>query len=221
MLSPVSFALSIWNLSFEEKIETLSTWILQFAPEEQESYTKIFKNLFEPTITLSWTYGQKLDAETMHVEVTGDNLFLKMSWCEFHIISNKYKGMRVFPTYKIWKCWNDRICTLKLLQVKKDLSEDRFIVFPDQSAFLSAMNEINKEIEKTAYGRFKLKQTIQKEIQAVVHKVKCIESIRRNWAAFKIQKAYRSLQCMNCDNMFYSGIGPFCSSECVRIHFKE
>lgn len=221
MLSSVSFALSIWDLSFEEKVELLSTWVLRFPREEQDFHKKIFKNLFEPKIILSWTYGQKPDAETMHVEVTEDTLFLKMSWSEFHRISNNYKKMRIFPNWDTWACWNDRIYTMRLFQEKKDLHEDRFIVFPDQNAYLCAINKINKEIEKTPYGRLKLKQSIQKEIRDIVHKVKCVENIRRNWAALKIQKAFRGLQCMCCHTVFYSGIGPFCSRECLRIHFSD
>jgi hypothetical protein len=86
---------------------------------------------------------------------------------------------------------------------------------------MHSLRDIYRKMQKNEYGRKKMKEIIQDEIQAIVYKVKCIENIRKNWAALKIQKAYRGAECMFCNNKFYYGIGPFCSRECLRLEFSD
>jgi len=221
MSSPVSFALSVLNHSFKEKIEHLSTWILQFPKDQQERIVSIFEQILEPRITFVSTYGPSRVVEITRVEVMEDKLFQEMSWYEFNTISYYYKKERMFPTWKVWKTWHDRIYTERLICEKKDIHFDRFRLFKNHLEYLRAVEDIHKKLEKNQYGIVKLKEILQKEIQSIVYKVKCIENIRMDWAARKIQKAYRSLSCMHCGNIFYSGLGPFCSRECTSIAFTE
>ena len=208
MLSPISFVLSSWE----------QDTLLQFPQNEQPRFMRIFKQIFEPRITFVSTFGRNEVAEVTRVEVTEDNLFLEMSWSEFYKISNIYKKNKIFPTWKHWKLWNERMYVERILQEKRDIYEDRFRLFRNQSEYLKGLSEIHKRLYKTKYGVEKLKGILKEEIKAIVCKVKSIENIRRNWAALKIQKAFRGLKCMSCGDKFYYGIGPFCSRECIEFY---
>lgn len=210
------FALSVWDLSFKEKMEQLSTWILQFQQHQHHQLIRLFKQIVNPKIKQLSMCGRNLDEEVMRVVVTGDALFLSISWYNFYKISYKYKKHKIFPTTRYWKSWHDRIYVERLLEEKRDITEDRFRLFQNNNEYLYAIQEIYRKIQKTNYGIQKIRELLHRELLQHLQKIQCIEHIRKNWAALKIQKAYRTLPCITCGDKFCYGFGIFCSKSCMH-----
>jgi hypothetical protein len=218
MVSTISFALSIYNYPFEEKVELLSSWVLQYPQCQQQEIFKLIFLVYEPQITVTWTYGRLMDGEVMHVQVTEDTLFLKMDWFEFEMLAFLYKNRMILGSEQAWQSWYTRIRTTRLLLCKDYIHANRFTLFPNQSSYLLNLSWIYSEIQKNEYGKRKLKQCLQDEIQRIIHKVNCVHKLRMHWAAIKIQKLYRQQSCIECNARFYKGFGPFCNKQCMENH---
>lgn len=205
-----SLALSVWDLTPAQREFELSR---RFPVATRKLYTKSIMDYMEPKITLSLK-SMLTGIECLHVEVLEDRLFLEMSLSNFRAISKKYSSRIPY-----WNVWNDRISTLRLLQIRREMREEKHVLFRDQRHFEQEMEKINKEISATEYGRNVIQQELKEEINIIVRRVQCVHSLRQNWAALKIQKAYRRQDCMGCGALFHRGIGPFCSFRCLRSEF--
>jgi hypothetical protein len=183
----------------------------------QSNYRQMIQTIFQPKIILSWKY---MCEESMHAEVCPDRIFITMSWSDFHKISDIYKQSRIFPSYKFWKSWYDRIWTERMIEYRRDICEDKYRIFSNEKQFYCELDRVDRQISSTSYGKQKLKYILQKDIDSILYKMKCIENIRKNWAALKIQKAYRRQECMYCEELFHSGIGPYCSISCIQRAFN-
>jgi hypothetical protein len=211
--SPISIAISLWGIPLEQRQSLLNGIYTRL----REKVFNVMDILYQPQITVSW---KSTNVESMHVEVCPDQIFTMMSWSDFHKISQAYRKSRILPSYNVWKMWYSRIWTERMLEYRRDICEDRYRIFSNEKEFNQELDRVDHQICSTEYGKQKLKQLIQKDIDTFLYRMKCIKNIKENWAALKIQKAYHRQECTHCGDLFHTGIGPFCSIQCIRSEFN-
>ena len=211
--TPISFAISLWGIPLEQREFLLK----EIHPKFREKILNVMDILYQPQITMSWKYTT---VENMRAEVFPDQIFTMMSWSDFHKISQAYKKSRILPSYKVWKAWYSRIWTERMLEYRRDICEDRYRIFSNEKEFNQELRRVDKQISSTDYGKQKLREMILRDVNTFLYRMTCIKNIKENWAALKIQKAYRRQECIHCGLLFHTGIGPFCSIRCIRSEFN-
>ena len=242
--------------TFANLVEVISDMVIGYPPEMHEGILErvvSFVIMTQDPVQTWLKSGAQWGTVVARLEDLEDDRYLQMTTSDFENVKQVAKYNRWFTCWNDWVAWVSRLDNKRRVHAKKsqqrvtdevgswidarrELMEDKDMLFKTREAYLEELGWFEQQICRLPSGKWRLqlehnkeRQKINLRIKDIIGQVKAVTRIRDNWAATKIQRAFRDYtetfaDCKTCAFSYKRGEGfnsSFCSWSCCSIDMIE